>query len=96
MSKKEILNILSRSKSTLHKKYRIRELGLFGSYVRNENSTESDVDILVEFDEVPDLLTFVEIEAYLEKILNAKVDLVRKKALRPELREFILNEVHYA
>lgn len=96
MSKEEILNILSKSKSTLHEKYKIRELGLFGSYVRNENSTVSDVDILVEFDEVPDLLTFVEIEAYLEKILKAKVDLVRRKALRPELKEFILNEVLYA
>jgi hypothetical protein len=51
------------------------------------------VDILVEFEEVPDLLTFIEIEIYLEKLLKKKVDLVRKGAIRPELKKRILSEV---
>lgn len=55
----------------------------------------SDVDILVEFEEVPDLFDFIGVERYLEKILRERVDLVRKTAVREELRENILDEVVY-
>lgn len=75
--------------------YAIREVGIFGSYARQEQSTDSDVDILVDFDKIPGLLTFCEIEDEFEKALNLKVDLVRKQALRPELKERILREVVY-
>lgn len=53
----------------------------------------SDIDILVEFEEVPDLFRFLELERYLEGLLGLKVDLVRKKALREELKDTILSEV---
>ena len=65
---------------------------IFGSYVKNEQRERSDVDILVDFYEVPDLLKFIEMERYLEEILGVKVDLVRISVLRPELRDGILNE----
>ncbi|RLG57218.1 MAG: nucleotidyltransferase, partial [Candidatus Hydrothermarchaeota archaeon] len=61
--------------------------------VRGEQREASDVDILVEFYETPDLLKFIELERYLEEILGVKVDLVRKQAIREELRERILKEV---
>ena len=56
---------------------------------------EVDVDILVEFQKVPDLFTFIELEIYLERILKKKVDLVEKNGLRPRLKDIILNEVVY-
>ncbi|MEW6380673.1 MAG: nucleotidyltransferase family protein [bacterium] len=73
----------------------MREIGIFGSYARGEQKKRSDVDILVEFDEVPDLFKFIELERYLEKLLKVKVDLVRKKAIWPELKDLILKEVVY-
>jgi len=55
----------------------------------------SDVDILVDFEELPDLLKFIEIENYLEKLLKRKVDLVEKSSVREELKKSILDEVIY-
>ncbi|MBF0608218.1 MAG: nucleotidyltransferase family protein [Candidatus Magnetobacterium sp. LHC-1] len=88
----EIKSTIRLHKEELVNKYKVREIGIFGSYARAEQTRRSDIDILVEFDEVPDLLKFIEIERYLQKILRKKVDLVRKSAVRPELRERILNE----
>lgn len=88
----KIKRILVLHKQELKDKYKIKEIEVFGSYVRREQNESSDIDLLVEFEETPDLLTFINIESYLEKLLKKKVDLVRKKVIRPELREFILNE----
>lgn len=95
VSLKEIHEILKAHKKDIHEKYKVKEMGVFGSYVRGEQKKRSDVDILVEFDVVPDLLKFIEIERYLQRLLKKKVDLVRKNALRPELKNIILNEVVY-
>ena len=92
---KEINEVLRKHKEELYKKYKVKEIGIFGSFIRGEQRKRSDIDILVEFEEVPDLLKFIEIERYLTRILKKKVDLVRKKALRPELRDIILEEVVY-
>ncbi|MBE0433175.1 nucleotidyltransferase family protein [candidate division WOR-3 bacterium] len=88
----EIKKLLSSYKTELQEKYKIKEIKIFGSYVRNEQKKRSDVDILVDFYEVPDLLKFIEIERHLEEILGIKVDLVRKPVLRVELRDKILSE----
>jgi len=88
----EIKKILFLHKKELEERYGIKEIRIFGSYVRNEQKKRSDVDILVDFYEVPDLFKFIEIEAYLEKLLGVKVDLVRKLVLRLELRDKILKE----
>lgn len=94
-SYKKIEEILKQHKKELAEKYKIKEIGIFGSYVRGEQKKRSDVDVLVEFVKVPDLLRFIEIERYLQRLLRKKVDLVRKKALRPELKNIILKEVVY-
>jgi|SRR4030042_3208691 predicted nucleotidyltransferase len=93
----EIREILKEYKEEVSRKYRINEIGIFGSIVRGEQKKRSDIDILVEFDEenIPGLLKFIEMERYLEKILRKKVDLVRKGGIRPELRDIILKEVVY-
>lgn len=88
----KIKKILVLHKQELKDKYKIKEIEVFGSFARNEQNEGSDIDLLVEFKEIPDLFIFIEIESYLEKLLKNKVDLVRKEVIRPELREFILNE----
>ena len=74
-------------------RYRVSKLGVFGSYVRREERAESDLDILVEFEETPGLLKFVELENYLSDTLGVKVDLVMKGALKPRIGRRILAEV---
>ncbi|MBI4686137.1 MAG: nucleotidyltransferase family protein [Nitrospirae bacterium] len=73
----------------------MKEIGVFGSYVRGEQKERSDIDILVEFEELPDLLRFIEIERYLEKLIRKKVDLIEKTGIRPELKDIILRETVY-
>jgi predicted nucleotidyltransferase len=90
---KQIEQVLRAHRNELTKKYKVKEIGVFGSYVRGEEKKTSDVDILVEFEETPDLFEFIELERYLEGILGTKVDLVRKNALREELKNTILAEV---
>ena len=88
----EIKELLRAHKKELKEKYSIKEINIFGSYVRNEQKKRSDIDILVDFYEVPDLFKFIEIEEYLGNLLDVKVDLVRKPVLRVELRDKILRE----
>jgi len=92
----EMLRLIKEHKQFLEERYRVKELGIFGSVVRGEQTRRSDVDILVDFYEVPDLLDFINLEQYLQRVLKKKVDLVRKPVVRKELKERILNEVVYA
>jgi uncharacterized protein len=91
----EVVETLSKSKKGLFEQYKIKELGIFGSLVRGEEKMRSDVDVLVSFNEIPDLLTFIELERKLHRLLRKKVDLVRKEAVRPVIKERILREVRY-
>ena len=92
MQKEDILAFLKNKKQFLYNKFNIKNLNLFGSFARNDNNKNSDIDILVEFNKTPDLLTFIEIEEYLSKELKRKVDLVVKRKLKPELKDTILKE----
>jgi predicted nucleotidyltransferase len=76
----------------LAERYRVKSLGLFGSYVRNEQDEGSDLDLLVTFDATPSLLKFIELENYLTDYLGIKVDLVMQDALKPRIGERILSE----
>jgi len=87
--------ILARHKMELKQKYNVKEIGIFGSYVRGDQKRKSDIDILVEFEEVPGLFKFIELEDYLTEILGIKTDLVMKDALKPYIGKHILDEVIY-
>ena len=76
-------------------KYKVKSLGIFGSYVRGEQKKRSDLDILVEFSELISLLKFVALERELSEHIGKKVDLVIKKTLKPKIREHVLEEVVY-
>jgi predicted nucleotidyltransferase len=87
--------ILALHKENLKKNYKVKEIGIFGSYVRHEQKKKSDLDVLVIFYETIDLFTFVELENYLSDILGVKVDLVMKDGIKPRLKERILSEAVY-
>ncbi len=74
-------------------KYAPTYVGLFGSYSRNEEQSESDIDILIDFKDNLDLLTIIGIEQELEELLGKKVDLITYKSLNKHLKPFIENDL---
>lgn len=72
--------------------YQVKSLGIFGSFVRQEQRADSDLDLLVTFVEPPSLLRFIELENYLSDQLGIQVDLVMQDALKPALGSQILQE----
>ena len=89
----DIKRILLRNKAELRKRFKVKTIGVFGSYVRGEQKRQSDVDLLVEFEEPVGLFEFMDLEMYLTDLLGVKVDLVSKKALKQHIGERILKEV---
>lgn len=94
-SVQEIKKTLEKRKEELKEKYKIKEIGIFGSYVRGEQKGESDLDILIEFEEDAklSLLDVVGLEIELSDLLGIKVDLVERKSLKPYIGKHILKEV---
>ncbi len=93
-SLEEIKRILQEHKSILAKEFHVKEINLFGSYVRGEETSASDIDILVEF-EKPIGLKIVDLKDYLEQILGIEVDVVSKKAVirKSSLWQYIREEL---
>ena len=95
MGKQEIINIIRNKKPDMESRYGVQRLGLFGSYVKENQRKKSDIDILVTFNRDIDLFDFLDLRAYLERQLHAKVDLVMETALKPAIGKRILSEVEY-
>ena len=91
----QIKDILSRDKRYLESKYHVSELGVFGSFIRNEQHKRSDIDILVSFNKSISAFKFIDLKNELSEKLGRKVDLVSKKALKPRIGKRILDEVEY-
>jgi len=89
----EIKRVLREYKSVLEKKYHVNTLGIFGSYIRNEQASDSDLDILVDFSSPISLFEFIDMEEELSELLRIKVDLVSRNALKPFIGRRILSEV---
>lgn len=89
----KIVERLRTLKPELAVRYNVKEIGLFGSFVRGEQSATSDIDLLVEFEEPIGLFKFLELEEHLTAHLGRKVDLVSRKALKPRIGRYILKEV---
>ena len=96
-SLQEIQSILRQHLPRMQQKYHVRQLGIFGSFVRDQQNDDSDIDLLVEFE--PNarfgLLTFCQLENDLSELLQRQVDLVMKDGLKPRLGKWILDEVIY-
>lgn len=90
-----VIGILRERKRFLQEAYHVGSIGIFGSCRRGEEREGSDVDILVEFSEVPGIFGFLRLEQYLSELLGRKVDLVERSALKPRIGYRVLNEVIY-
>lgn len=91
----KIKKVLKQNKPTLQRDFKIKTIGVFGSYVRGEQKRGSDVDILVEFSQIPGLFDFMKVENDLSRMLKKRVDLVMKGALKPVIGKHIMREVVY-
>jgi predicted nucleotidyltransferase len=92
-SKQEILSLIKSLQGELKRRYKVKEIGVFGSVVREEQRLASDIDVLVDFEEGADLFDLVGLGLFLEEKLEQKVDVVPKRALREEIKGAVLKEV---
>jgi predicted nucleotidyltransferase len=92
-TRNEILDVIRGLMPEFKTHYNVKRIGLFGSALRGEQGPASDIDLLVEFQSPIGLFKFLELEELLAERLGAKVDLVSKKALKPEIGRAILSEV---
>lgn len=95
-SLEEVKDILARSKGELKERFKVKELGIFGSFVKGIQKKRSDIDVLVVFEEgYKTFDNYMDLKFFLEGILDAKVDLVLKNTLREEIKEHVLSETIY-
>jgi len=87
------IRVIRRNLPALRRRYGVGTLGLFGSHIHGMQGPRSDLDVLVEYERTPTLLEFVALERELGELLDVKVDLVMKSALKPEIGRRILDEV---
>lgn len=92
---KAIKNAILIYKTELREKYGVKEIGVFGSYARDEQKKKSDVDIVVELEEPVSLLKLVGLENFLSEIVGIKVDVIPRIDIRHELKDRILKEAIY-
>jgi len=91
----EVLQILTQKKAFLLETYRLTRLGIFGSYARGEQTEESDIDVLVDYEKAPTLWRLIELRDYLSELFAIKVDVVTRNGLKARIRERVLTEVIY-
>ena len=89
----DIIGQLRAMQPDLRQRYRLREMGVFGSYVRGEQREDSDLDVLVEFDDGTTLLDYAGLQMELSDALGLRVELANKKTLKPRIGKTILAEV---
>jgi predicted nucleotidyltransferase len=93
MTKEQILTTLSRIKPDVTREYKAEIVGLFGSWARNEQAINSDIDILVNFQKGATLLDLSGIVIYLKELFKTKVDVVSESSLRDELKGFVYKDL---
>ena len=96
MQREQALKILSNHKIELRHKFGVKSIAIFGSTARNEARSDSDVDILVEFEEPVSYFTLANVQFYLEDALGIDVDLATPGALRSPIRERVYKDLVYA
>ena len=89
MNRQTVLDIVSRHRAEMARRFGVKSLALFGSMARDEAGSASDVDMLVEFHETPGLREYMGLKFWLEELLGRPVDLVMKGALKPWARSVV-------
>ena len=91
----EILEQLQSMRQELREQYHVRRLGIFGSYSRGDQVEQSDLDLVVEFDQPIGMMAFVHLKKFISDKLKLKIDLVTPDGLHPLIRDRVLHEVVY-
>ena len=91
----EIESIIRDEKPILRYRFKVKEIGIFGSFVRGEQKDTSDLDLLIDFEEPPGLIRYVGLQNYLSDKIGERVDLITKSGLKPRISGHILKEVIY-
>lgn len=91
----EVQRKIKKIEPLLKERFKVKRIGIFGSYRREEQKRRSDIDILVEFHEPIGLFDFIELENFLSQKLRAKVDLVIKDTIKSRIKEKIIKETIY-
>jgi len=94
IDKENITNILKANKLDLLARYHLKSIGIFGSFTREDFNNDSDIDILIDYDQ-PIGIEFIDLAEELEKILNLKVDLVSKNGVKQKYLEEIQKDLVY-
>jgi hypothetical protein len=94
-SRQDILASLKSLKKEVATEYSVKTIGVFGSVARNEETVQSDIDLLVEFSKPVGFITFMRLENFLSERLGKQVDLVTPDSLKPLIRQNVLSEVIY-
>ena len=95
MKSKEVIKILKAQKKELTKEFGVKSLQLFGSVARDEATSSSDVDLLVEFNRPTGYFGLFSLQDYLEKLLDCSVDLGTENSLRPRIKENVMRDLVY-
>jgi len=93
MNKEIVLRLLKDHAREIRCRFSVKKLCVFGSVARGEDTTQSDLDVLVVFERKATFDLFMDLKFYLEELLGIKVDLVTDKALRPQVRQAIEGEI---
>jgi len=96
INKTQVIGKISSQKALLEDKFFVKEIGVFGSVARGEQTHQSDIDILVDFKSPIGIFDFIRLEDYLSQLLNSKVDLVTKTGLKSLIKDEILSQTIYA
>ena len=89
----DIEKTIAREKDEIRRSFKADIKGIFGSYARGDFREDSDLDLLVDFDDGASLFDLVGLGQYLEEVLGCKVDVVSRRSLREELRASVLNDM---
>lgn len=92
-SRADIISILEKNREAI-KGMGVREIGIFGSFARNEQRANSDVDVIVELDSNT-FDAYMDVLFFLEDLFGRKVDLVVKHTIKPMIRNRVLRETVY-
>ncbi len=96
LNKEAITETLKNNLRFIQNNFQVTNIGIFGSYIREEATEESDLDVLVEFEKGhKDFFNYVRLKNYLEGLFGLKVDLILKDAVKAQLKERIFQEVRY-
>ena len=91
----EIKKVLQKHRDEFREQYGLKEIGIFGSYVKGEQKENSDIDMLIELEKPIGFVRFMRLESALSQLLGVRVEMVTRKALKPHIGKRILQEVKY-